>query len=656
MNKTAWLAALAAGLVGAANAEVIYVDFYDNGTVNSAPESYNVLHTGEANGPNHPLASTSAGLSMTGLVDTSGASTPVAIKLSSYNNDGATAAGGGSIAIAEISGIATNASQDAFYCNDKGTAGSDFGFVVTFSNLTGSAYNVSLLSATTSGSGTWSVTTGSGDASIQSYASAAATTGTLDWTSVFPVDGTIQLTSLNTNPNSWKNVWIAFASLEAVAVVGNPPSADAISTNVTEDGSVDITLSGTDPEGDDLTYHILSMPVNGTLATNGALPDVTYTPNADYVGSDSFTYLVNDGTFDSAAATVSITVDPGNDDVPVADDLEVVVLEDSSVEITLSGSDIEGSNLTYAVASGPSNGSLSAGTGQVLTYTPNADFFGADSFTYTVNDGAQDSAPATVSITVVEATDGELILNGDFEADGLVGTVNNIVGPITGWNDGANLRVDTVDAKLPAVPTTAVRLTDGAKAFQNFTTTWNAASTFTVSFNACNVWWKSTDGTCSLDVEMQSATGAVYLAETAAVAGTHANTTYADWTEAMTWSFTFTGEDLIAAGASANEELRLNFTSTSINWLDNVSVIVEGGAPTAVGDISIEVVSGGTEVALSWATESGWNYGVEARSGLAHGSWDTIVTNGVPGNGGEVTITTPASAGAVFYRAYLDNE
>jgi hypothetical protein len=660
MKKTAWIAALVAGMVGAASAEVIYLDFYDNGTVNSAPEIYNVLHSSVGNGVNHPVASASAGLSMSALVDTSGAATTVSVDLSSYNNDGTTAAGGGSIAIGEISGIATNASADAFYCNDKGTANSDFGLILTFSNLTASAYNISLLTASTAGAGTWSVTKGVGDASAEAYTGVAATTATIDWTSVVPVEGTIQLTSVSTAAGNWKNVWLGFASLEGVTVSGTPPTADAISTNVTEDASVNITLSGTDPEDDELTYQLVSLPANGTLTTNGALPNVTYTPNADFVGSDSFTYNVNDGTFDSAPATVSITVDPGNDDAPMADDLEESVIENGLVEITLSGSDPEGSNLTYAVVSGPSNGSLSASTGQVLTYTPTADYFGSDSFTYTVNDGTQDSAPATVSITVIEVADfdGGLILNGNFEADGLVGTGNNKLVPITGWNDGANVRVDTSDTKTPAAPNTVVRLTGGSSVFQSFTTTWNAASTFTVNFNACNVWWKL--GTQpSLTMSLQSSTGAVYVAETAATAGTAANTTYEDWTEAMTWSYTITGADLIAAGASPDEVLRLHFLSdadvNSINWLDNVSVTVDGGAPTEVGDISIEVVSAGTEIALTWATELNWNYGVEGRSGLAFGSWDTIITNGVPGTGGEVTITIPASADVEFYRAYLDN-
>jgi hypothetical protein len=117
--------------------------------------------------------------------------------------------------------------------------------------------------------------------------------------------------------------------------------------------------------------------------------------------ADSFTFTVNDGSVDSAAATVSITVNAVND-APTADDQPVSTDQDVVVDITLTGSDPDGDTLTFAIATGPTSGTLS-GTldgDELVTYTPNAGFTGADSFTFTVNDGTQDSAPATVSITV----------------------------------------------------------------------------------------------------------------------------------------------------------------------------------------------------------------------------------------------------------------
>ena len=89
---------------------------------------------------------------------------------------------------------------------------------------------------------------------------------------------------------------------------------------------------------------------------------------------------------------------------PVADDLSLTTAEDTAVPATLSGSTSGSGPLTYAVVSGPSHGSLS-GTAPALTYTPDPDWTGTDSFTYTVNDGVQSSAPATATILVTPVDD-----------------------------------------------------------------------------------------------------------------------------------------------------------------------------------------------------------------------------------------------------------
>lgn len=88
---------------------------------------------------------------------------------------------------------------------------------------------------------------------------------------------------------------------------GAAPTANAQSVSLNQDASTTITFTGSDPEGDSLTYSIATPPAHGTLsAVTGT--DVTYTPTAGYSGSDSFTFVANDGSSDSAPATVSITV------------------------------------------------------------------------------------------------------------------------------------------------------------------------------------------------------------------------------------------------------------------------------------------------------------------------------------------------------------
>ncbi len=85
-----------------------------------------------------------------------------------------------------------------------------------------------------------------------------------------------------------------------------PPVANSQSVTMQMDTNLSIKLSGTDIDGDTLTFKDLTIPAHGDLT--GTAPNVTYVPEIGYSGSDSFTFKVNDGTVDSAAATVLITV------------------------------------------------------------------------------------------------------------------------------------------------------------------------------------------------------------------------------------------------------------------------------------------------------------------------------------------------------------
>ena len=186
-----------------------------------------------------------------------------------------------------------------------------------------------------------------------------------------------------------------------VTPVNDAPVAAAQSLNTSEDTDLAITLAGTDVDLDALTYTIVTQPVSGTLS--GTAPNVTYTPAANSNEADSFTFKVNDGTVDSAPKTVSITVTEVND-APVAIAQSMTTTEDTAKVITLAGTDVESSALTYTVVTPPANGTLS-GTAPNLIYTPAANYNGAASFTFKVNDGTVDSAPATVSITVTSVND-----------------------------------------------------------------------------------------------------------------------------------------------------------------------------------------------------------------------------------------------------------
>ncbi len=180
------------------------------------------------------------------------------------------------------------------------------------------------------------------------------------------------------------------------ATENHAPVANPQAVTTSEDTAKAITLTGADIDGDPLSYAVVTPPAHGTLS--GTAPNVTYTPAANYFGSDSFTFRVNDGSLNSAVATVGIAVASVND-APVADPQSVTTNEDTAKAITLTGSDLEGDPLSYAVVTPPAHGTLS-GTAPNVTYTPAANYFGSDSFTFRVNDGALDSAVAMVSITV----------------------------------------------------------------------------------------------------------------------------------------------------------------------------------------------------------------------------------------------------------------
>ena len=183
-----------------------------------------------------------------------------------------------------------------------------------------------------------------------------------------------------------------------------PVAIDQMGINsvvTTEDNATSVTLAATDNENDPLTYTIISAPTNGALS--GTAPNLTYNPSANFYGTDSFTFRVNDGALDSNVATVSIVVNSIND-LPTATSNSITTPEDTAIAITLSGNDIDGIITGYSVNS-PTNGILS-GSAPNLIYTPNADFNGSDSFTFSVTDNAGGvSTLATVSISISSVND-----------------------------------------------------------------------------------------------------------------------------------------------------------------------------------------------------------------------------------------------------------
>ena len=186
----------------------------------------------------------------------------------------------------------------------------------------------------------------------------------------------------------------------------SPPEVDDVTRSIEIDEVLELTLEGTDADDDELTFVVVDEPAVGSLT--GTPPDLTYTPPSGSDGTVVFTYQANDGIDDSNAGTYTIVIGSGNAE-PVADDQSVVTDEDIPVPITVTGSDLEMSPLTFDIVDMPSDGSL-GGSPPNVTYTPNLNFNGSDEFTFRVNDGAFDSATATVSITVNPLNDPPLVM------------------------------------------------------------------------------------------------------------------------------------------------------------------------------------------------------------------------------------------------------
>ena len=111
---------------------------------------------------------------------------------------------------------------------------------------------------------------------------------------------------------------------------------------------------------------------------------------------------------DKGKRDINQSIDDAVNNVPTATLQAVTLDEDGSKTITLTGIDIDNNDLTFEVVTEPANGTF-VGT----TYTPNTNFNGTDSFTFKANDGALDSAPATVSITVNSVNDAPTVDAGD---------------------------------------------------------------------------------------------------------------------------------------------------------------------------------------------------------------------------------------------------
>ncbi|MEO0692890.1 MAG: Ig-like domain-containing protein, partial [Pseudomonadota bacterium] len=193
-----------------------------------------------------------------------------------------------------------------------------------------------------------------------------------------------------------------------------PPNADPIAADdtitVDEDGSasIDPTLNDSDPDGDSLTVGaIVTGAANGTAEIIGN--DVTYTPDANYFGADSFDVEVRDGRGGTAVSTVDVTVTPVEDDPVATDDSATALPETATViDVLANDSDGDGDPLTVTLETPAANGTVTRNADNTFTYTPDPGFAGTDSFDYRLSDGDGPTDTATVTVTVTDGPSGPM--------------------------------------------------------------------------------------------------------------------------------------------------------------------------------------------------------------------------------------------------------
>ncbi len=236
---------------------------------------------------------------------------------------------------------------------------------------------------------------------------------------------------------------LSFQNIESIITdpVAVAPVAVNDSAATNEDTSININVlaNDSDPNGDPLRVTAASA-ANGTVTVN-ANGTLTYTPNANFNGNDTITYTVADPQGNTATGTVAVVVE-AVDDIPVAQDDIADVLEDESVviDVLANDSDADGGPLSVTEATAE-NGTVSINADGTLTYTPNPDYFGHDTITYTVSDPQGNVATGTVAVTVDPAGNG--VVDGNDNSETIDVGYTDLQGDEVDGDDGLN---DVIEA------------------------------------------------------------------------------------------------------------------------------------------------------------------------------------------------------------------
>ena len=180
------------------------------------------------------------------------------------------------------------------------------------------------------------------------------------------------------------------------------PIVEDIEATTDEDVSISVTLTATDPQDLDLTISLgNTQPENGSVTLEGNI--LTYTPDANWNGTDTVSYKASNAYLDSNEGVISIVVNPV-DDEPNTLDIDATTDEDTAISLVLAAEEVDGESYTFSIITAPSNGTATFSSGNTVSYTPDADWNGTDTFTFEATDNRNSSrtniATATITVTV----------------------------------------------------------------------------------------------------------------------------------------------------------------------------------------------------------------------------------------------------------------
>lgn len=303
----------------------------------------------------------------------------------------------------------------------------------------GSSYNYSVSDSTNS-------VTGSGTVSSATQQVAGINVTAL-------AEGTLQLSVTLTD--TLGNVGAAATDTVLKRYNSEPVNPGNSTASVEEDTTLRITLAVQDPENDTLSYELVTQPAHGTAVVQGS--QLIYTPELNYNGTDSISYIASDSEFSTQAATIAITVTAVNDN-PLAEDdsysLQRVESNQYQLAVLANDSDVDGDTLTIDGAS------TSVGTvvfnAQGLTLTTPDLYVGPVSLRYTLTDGngGRDTADVNLIIEGGAASNLPVItVPADIEVNATALYTRVQLGTATAVDrNGRRLRVSLINGSLFFAP------------------------------------------------------------------------------------------------------------------------------------------------------------------------------------------------------------